>query len=197
MPHPTCSKSSQVKSNLHARRLPLEGSGNQLHGLLLYTTRGHICSVLKNVNVQVCASHNRQNASKLEKSSRHEDRAASSVQWPRACHLRKATSISSHIIFARLDFARLWRSHCKTRLIHRWLGSSAMYEASRQHRRKYCVGRVHSMNVKFRAMANSNRLHRVAQPDVAANGGIQHPSYANAECARRDVQKQSMLLARP
>ena len=102
------------KSNLHARRLPLEGSGNQLHGLLLYKTKGHVCSVLRNVNVQVCASHNRQNASKLGKSSRHEDRATSSVKWPRACHLPKATSLSSHIIFARPVSARLWRSHCKT-----------------------------------------------------------------------------------
>ena len=58
-------KASQVKSNLNARRPPLEGSGNQLHGLLLYKTKGHACSVLRNVNVQVCASHNRQNASKF------------------------------------------------------------------------------------------------------------------------------------
>ena len=46
-------------------------------------------------------------------------------------------------------------------------------------------------------MANSNRLHRMAQPNVAANGGIRHPSYVNAECARRDVQKQSMLQVIP
>ena len=102
-------------------------------------------------------------------------------------------------MFARLDFARLGRPHCKTRLAPRWLGSSAMYDDASTALTMFpyqsahnSVGRVHSMNVKFRAMANSNRLHRVAQPNVAANGGIQHPSCANAECALRDIQKQSV-----
>ena len=49
----------------------------------------------------MCLSQPARNASKLEKSSCHEDRTASWVQLPRACHLHKATSFSSHIIFAR------------------------------------------------------------------------------------------------
>ena len=53
------------------------------------------------------------------------------------------------------------------------------------------------MNVELGATANSNQLCRVAQPNVAANGGIQHPSCTNALCALRDVQKQGMLQAIP
>ena len=62
------------------------------------------------INYTACSADG-QNASKLGKSSRHEDRAASSVQGPRACHLPKATSLPPHTIFARPDFARLGRSH--------------------------------------------------------------------------------------
>ena len=34
--------------------------------------------------------------------------------------------------FRRLGFARLWKSHCTTRLIHRWRGNNTMYEAGQQ-----------------------------------------------------------------
>ena len=50
---------------------------------------------------------------------------------------------------------------------------------------------AHSMFVKLSAMANSNHLHRVAQPNLAVNGGIQHPSCANMQmlCAQRTMSR--------
>ena len=116
---------------------------------------------------------------------------ASWVPWPRTC---PAKSDSSHIVCFRTT------KFCAVRDIP--LLNTFDTSMARKQRNPYpsvhdSVGRVHSMNVKCCAMANSTRLYRVAQPNVEANCGIQHPSCANAVRALRDLQKQNMLQVIP